>query len=343
MKCSLPFPAENLDNFLARPTPGLLNALPRMEGDFLLIGAGGKMGPNLALMLARGLQECGLKNTIHAVSRFSNPEARQILEEAGISVIAADVMDPDAVRRLPDAANVIFMAGQKFGTSSGPETTWAMNTLLPGRVAERYPKSRTVVFSTGCVYALSSAAEGGSTEESPLEPPGEYANSCIGRERVYEYYSRTHGTPSLLFRLNYAVDLRYGVLLDLAENLVAGNPIDVSMGHVNLIWQGDACARAIQSLELAGSPAVPLNVTGPETLSVRTLARKLAAYLEVEPTFTGQEADTAWLSNASRSFHHFGYPTVTVGEMLEWTAAWVKGGGKTLGKPTHFQSRDGKF
>lgn len=339
----LPFPAEKIDEFLSRPTPGSLETAQRLDGDTAIIGAGGKMGPTTALMLVRALRECGKKNKVYAVSRFSNPEARQVLEEGGVEVVAADLLDPEAVRSLPDAANVIFMAGQKFGTSSGPELTWAMNTILPAQVAARYPEARSVVFSTGCVYSLGAVSEGGSTEESPLEPPGEYANSCIGRERVYEYYSKTKGTPVLLFRLNYAIDLRYGVLLDIAQNLVAGNPIDVTAGHVNLIWQGDACARAVQGLELAASPAVPLNITGPETLSVRVLTQKLGRLLGKEPTFTGEEASTVWLNNAGRSFQHFGYPTVTTDAMIEWTAEWVKSGGNTLDKPTHFQARDGKF
>jgi len=218
-----------------------------------------------------------------------------------------------------------------------------MNTLVPANVAERYAASRLVAFSTGCVYSFASVTGGGSREEDPIQPVGDYANSCVGRERIFSHYARKNGTRAALFRLNYAIDFRYGVLVDVAEKILAGQPVDVTMGHANVIWQGDACARAIQSLDLAASPAVPINITGPETISIRSLALEFGRLFGMEVRITGTEAPQVWLNNASRSFALWGYPAVSLGEMIEWTAAWLHAGGKTLGKPTHFETRDGKF
>ncbi len=335
-------PAE-IEHFLAQPTPGVGETLRRNGGDILVAGAGGKMGPTVCLMLAAALREIGSSAQVIAASRFSNPEAAKALEAAGVKTVACDLMDRSSVATLPDAPNVIFMAGQKFGTSSSPELTWAMNTLVPANICERYPRSRIICYSTGCVYPLSPVRNGGSVEQDETSPPGDYANSCVGRERVMQHFARKNGTPIVLFRLNYAVEFRYGVLLDIARRVQARETIDVTMGHVNLIWQGDAAARSIQCLDLAGSPAVPLNVTGPETLSVRMLAHRFGQIFQKEPQLTGLEAETAWLSNAGASCGHFGYPTVSLEEMIRWVAAWVQEGGKTLGKPTHFEVRTGKF
>jgi len=315
----------------------------RLDGDIVILGAGGKMGPTLALMAAKAQRAAGKGRKVTAVSRFSDTALRQLLEEAGITTVSCDLLDRDAVRALPDCGNVIFLAGQKFGTSDSPEGTWAMNTLAPSHVAERYAEARIVAFSTGCVYSFAAVFSGGSREGASTAPEGDYANSCLGRERIFEYAARRWGTRVCLFRLNYAIDFRYGVLLDLAQKVEAGQEIDVSTGHVNVVWQGDANARALQCLELAESPARAINITGPETISIRETARRFGELLGKEPVFTGTEAPTAWLNNAGESFKLFGYPTVALDEMIEWTAAWVRSGGRTLDRPTHFETRDGKF
>ncbi len=340
---SLPCRLEECDDFLSRPTAGVIDSLARLDGPVMIVGAGGKMGPTLSIMAAKAMKAAGKSHPVIAVSRFSNATARAVLESSGIQTLSCDLLDRAAVSKLPECPNVIFLAGQKFGTSEGPERTWAMNTLVPANVAERYPASRIVAFSTGCVYSFTTVASGGSREDAPMEPPGDYANSCIGRERIFQFASAERGTPVCLYRLNYAVDFRYGVLLDVAQKVRDGVPIDVSMGHVNLIWQADANARAIQCLEVAASPARAMNITGPETVSIREVARRLGALLEREVTFTGTEAANGWLNNAGDSFKLFGYPTVSLDQMMEWTAAWVSQGGQTLGKPTHFETRNGKF
>jgi nucleoside-diphosphate-sugar epimerase len=247
------------------------------------------------------------------------------------------------VAKLPDAPNVIFMAGQKFGTGSAPELTWAMNTLVPAHCAERYARSRIVAFSTGCVYPLVTVASGGSRETDELGPPGDYANSCVGRERVFTYFSRKNNTPVLLYRLNYAIDLRYGVLLDVATKVWRGEPVDVTMGYANVIWQRDANAQALQCLALAAAPPAILNVTGPETISIRALAQQFGELFGRPVQIVGQEAPTAWLSNSAKAQKLFGPPSVAVDQLIAWTAEWVRHGGATLNKPTHFEVRDGKF
>lgn len=309
----------------------------------MIIGAGGKMGPTLSLMAAQILRELGGDRKVMAVSRFSSASSRKLLEDGGVETIACDLLDRDAVSKLPECENVIFLAGQKFGTAEGPERTWAMNTLVPANVAERFSQSRIVAFSTGCVYSFVPIGSGGSREDAPMEPAGDYANSCIGRERIFQFASTTKGTPVCLYRLNYAIDFRYGVLLDVAEKVFAGQPVDVTSGHANVIWQGDANARAIQCLEHAASPAKALNITGPETVSIRALAHRFGQMFGKPAQIVGEEAPTVWLANAGESFSLFGYPTVSLDQMMEWTAAWLQAGGETLGKPTHFETRDGKF
>jgi nucleoside-diphosphate-sugar epimerase len=339
----LPCPPDECDEFLSRPTQGAVEAVHRLNGDIMIAGAGGKMGPTLAMMVARAQETSGRKKKVYAVSRFSNPESREILEKQGVETISCDLLDQKAVAGLPEVSNVLFLAGQKFGTSSGPELTWAMNTMVPAHVAGRYRGARIVAFSTGCVFSFAPVVSGGSREDWPTEPVGDYANSCLGRERIFEYFSRQDGTPVCLFRLFYAIDFRYGVLLDVAQKVFQGEEVDATMGHANVIWQGDANARAIQSLEVAASPAVPLVITGPETISIRQLAVGFGRLFGREAKTTGEEAPSAWLGNAGESFRLFGYPTVSLDSMMEWTAAWVLQGGKTLGKPTHFEVRDGKF
>jgi nucleoside-diphosphate-sugar epimerase len=339
----LPFSAATLDDFLAVPTDGVVETLRRNPADILVAGAGGKMGGTLCLMLAAAAQKAGGARRIMAVSRFSSAQSRELLESRGVETISCDLIDRAAVEALPDAPLVIFMAGQKFGTSDQPELTWAMNTVVPANIAERYRRSPIVAFSTGCVYSLVSVASGGSREDSPTAPPGEYAHSTLGREGVFRFYSKRHGTPVALVRLNYSVEPRYGVLVDIGQRILSGQPVDLGMGHVNLIWQRDACAHAIQCLDLAGSPAVPVNVTGPDILSVRTLAGELGRRLGRVPAFSGRETELAWLNDASWSHRQFGNPPTPLQDMLDWTAAWLQEGGRTLGKPTHFETSDGKF
>lgn len=335
---------EELEEELSLPTAGVLETLRRVEGDVVVLGAGGKMGPTLARMVRRGMDELGQKaRRVTAVSRFSSEREAERLMRHGVEVIRCDLTDREAVAALPEAANVIFMAGQKFGTGGAPEVTWVMNTLVPAVAAERYARSRMVVFSTGCVYPLAPTGGSGSREEDAPGPPGDYANSCVGRERVCEYFSKRNGTPMLLFRLSYAIDLRYGVLVDVAQKVLRGEPVDVTMGYANVIWQGDANARAIQCLERVTSPAAVLNVTGLERVSIRALAMGFGERLGREAKVTGEEAGTAWLFDASRSYEWFGPPRVTVEEMVAATAEWVRRGGETLGKPTHFEVRDGEF
>lgn len=335
---------DELEEALSKPTPGVLETLRSLDGDVMVLGAGGKMGPTLARMVRRALDEIGLHHRrVIAVSRFSSSAAAQTLQKQGVETISCDLMNRQEVQALPDAPNVIFMAGQKFGTSDAPELTWVMNTLVPAIVAERYAKSRIVVFSTGCVYSLVPADGPGAREDAPLTPPGEYANSCVGRERIFTHFAKLHGTRALMFRLCYAIDLRYGVLCDVASKVANGTPIDVTMGSANVIWQGDANARAIQSLAYAASPPMALNVTGIERVSIRWLAQRFGELLGRDPIITGHEGETAWLWDASRSYELFGPPSVSLDEMIQATAHWQQLNGATLGKPTHFEVRDGQF
>ena len=334
---------DDLEERLSRPTAGVIDALRQFPGDVIILGAGGKMGPSLTTMVRRAVDTIGDDRTVTAVSRFSSATAATRLEQSGVRIVRADLGNREAIARLPDAANVIYMAGQKFGTRDLPSLTWAMNTLVPAMVAERYAQSRVVAFSTGNVYPLSPADGPGSREDDPLTPIGEYANSCVGRERVLEHVSRTHGTPIAIVRLNYAVDLRYGVLVDLAGRIVAGDPVSLAMGYVNVIWQGDANAQAIRALTLASSPPRPINVTGPDRLSVRDAAARLGARLGVRPQFVGSEARDALLSDTSLAQSIFGAPSVSTDTLIEWVARWVARGGTRLGKATKFEVRDGRF
>lgn len=334
---------QQLEDILSAPSPAVVEALAGLDGDLLIIGGSGKMGPSLARLAQRAIAAAGSNKRVRAVSRFSSPESRQALEQEGIETIAADLLNPDDLAALPDAANVIYMLGMKFGTTGREYETWATNTYVPGRVAERYPRSRIVVFSTGNVYPLTPVTRGGATEEHPTDPAGEYAQSCLGRERTFEYFSRRFGTPVTLFRLNYAIDLRYGVVYDIGKAVYEGRPVSLAMGNANVIWQGDANAFALRALTVCASPPYILNVTGPETISVRSVAEQFASAFGTTPQLVGEEAPTALLSNAGRAFRLFGYPRVTIQEMVEWTAHWIRQGGPTLAKPTHFQEREGRF
>lgn len=335
---------EALEAELSRPGTGVLETLARLDGDIVVLGAGGKMGPSLARMARRGLDAIGAPHRrVYAVSRFSAPDTAARLGAHGVITIPCDLLDRSAVAALPDAANVIFMAGQKFGTADAPDATWAMNTLVPAIAAERYAGARTVVFSTACVYPLVPVGGPGADESVAPGPPGEYATSCVGRERIAEFFSRRHRTPVLLFRLSYAIDLRYGVLCDVAGKVWRGEPVDVTMPAANVIWQGDANAHAIRCLEHAASPAVPLNVTGVEPVAIRWLAERFAERLGRPAIVTGTEGETAWLVDARRAAALFGPPEVDLDEMIEAQAAWVRDGRPTLGRPTHFEVRDGHF
>ncbi|MBI3945037.1 MAG: NAD-dependent epimerase/dehydratase family protein [Armatimonadetes bacterium] len=334
---------EQLEEILSRPTPGLVRDLGRLEGDVLILGTGGKIGPTLARMARRALDECGGKREVIGVDLFPQPGPREALEKLGIRTLACDLLKRDQVAALPDVPNVVFMAGTKFGSTGAEDFTWAMNAYMPGLVAERFQGSRIVVFSTGCVYPLVPVISGGATEETPPDPVGEYAQSTLGRERVFEFFSRRSNSPLTLFRLNYAVELRYGVLLDVGEKVWKGQPVDVTMGHANVLWQGDVAARALQCLNVAQSPPTVLNVTGPEVLSIRQVARRYGQLMGREPVITGQEADTALLVNPAKANGLFGYPTVAADTVMQWIAHWLEIEGPTLNKPTHYETRDGKF
>lgn len=328
-----------LDDALSEPRQATIRALARTEGDIVVLGAGGKMGPSLARMVKRAAPE----RRVIAVSRFSSADAAARLNAAGVETIRCDLLDRDAVAALPDAPNVIHMAGQKFGTTDAPSRTWMTNVVATAHCAERYADSRIVAFSTGNVYPLVPVSGDGSRETDTPAPVGEYAASCLARERVFEHIAATRGTPVAIVRLNYAVALRYGVLTDLAVQVRDGTPVSVEMGRVNIIWQGDANRAAIELLPLAANPPLVVNVTGSPPLSVRWLATQLAQRLQKTPAFAGTERPDALLSNTSRMRALLGEPEWRIEELLDATAAWVGGGGALLGKPTHFEERGGKF
>jgi hypothetical protein len=335
-----------LDERLSTPSEALVAALAALPGDVAILGVGGKMGPTLARLARRAADRAdggrGGRRIV-GVSRFSEPGLRAALHESGVETVATDLLDPAAVSALPDAPNVIFMAGRKFGSSGGESLTWAMNSYVPALVATRYGGSRLVAFSSGNVYPLVPVGSGGASEDLAPQPVGEYAQSVLGRERIFEHFSGRNGLAVLQLRLNYAIDLRYGILVDVAQQVLAGQPVDVTTGHVNVIWQGDANSVALRALALAAAPPAVLNLTGPETVSVRWLAQRFGDLLGREAQVTGQESPTALLNNAARCFRHFGYPAVPLDTMVEWVAGWVSRGARTLGKPTHFQEREGRF
>jgi nucleoside-diphosphate-sugar epimerase len=334
---------QQLEDLLAEPSQADARAMAEMEGDLLILGVAGKMGPSLAKRARRACERARLPKRIIGVARFSDPRVQQELQAVGIETVSADLLSPGAMATLPDAPNILYMAARKFGSTGAEHLTWAMNTLLPALVADRYATSRIVAFSTGNVYPLVPVAQGGASEDTPTGPIGEYAQSALGRERIFEYFSERNQTPVMFLRLNYAIDLRYGVLLDIGQRVFERRPVDVSMGHVNVIWQGDANSIALRSFALCQSPPAVLNVTGPETVAVRWIARRFGERFGVEPNIEGTESETALLSNAARCHRLFGYPSVTVEQMIEWVAEWIGMGGATLAKPTHFETRDGRF
>ena len=334
---------EALEEYLSTPTPEVVEALGSLEGDLMILGAGGKMGPTLALLAARSVAAGGSGKRVIGVSRFSDAQVAHTLEESGVKTISLDLMEEGALDRLPDVENIVYMVGSKFGTTGQEGRTWAINAFLPGLVARRFRSSRFVVFSSGNVYPLSPVTHADCTEDTWPAPIGEYAQSVLGRERVFSYFSEAYDIPAVLFRLNYAVEMRYGVLLDIARKVWLGEPVDLSMGHVNVIWQGDANAYALRAMALAATPPLVLNITGPEMLSVRALARRFGELLGRTPVFAGAEAPDALLSDAQQAFALMGYPRVPVGKVIEWVAAWIVAGGTVHDKPTKFQVRNGRF
>ena len=334
---------EQLEDRLSEPTPEVVQTLRRLEGDLIILGVAGKMGPSLARMARRASDLAGIQRRIIGVARFSSGGLEAELQRDGLETIHCDLLDEEAVRRLPEAANVLYLAGMKFGATGQESLTWAINTHLPAIVCRKFARSQIVAFSTGNVYGVVPATGGGSLETDPPAPVGEYAMSCLGRERMFEHFSRTLGTRVALVRLNYACDLRYGVLVDLARKVLTGAPVDLGMGWFNTLWQGDANATTLRGFDHVASPPLALNLTGPEVLSVRETCERLGKLLSRQPFFVGAEAPTALLSNARRAFSLFGQPRVNADQLIAWVAAWLLHGGPTLDKPTHFEARDGRF
>ncbi len=332
-----------LDTLLGRPYPELVDLMRRLDGDIVILGIAGKMGRSLGAAAVSAIRAAGMPWKVYGVSRFSDTDATAALESEGITPLRCDLLDRSTVKTLPRVRNVVFMAGRKFGTAGEETLTWAMNTLVPAHVCEHYAASRIVAFSTGCVYPVIPTSRAGCTETDPPDPVGEYAQSCLGRERIFGYFSRTWDTPVCLIRLNYALDLRYGILHDLARAIWEGRPVDRTVDQFNAIWQGDANNQALLALELCASPPAVLNVTGPETASVTETARTLGELLGKPVTFAGKPGPTAYLNNAARAHRLFGPPRVPLAQVVRWTAQWIKQGGRSLNKPTHFEVADGKY
>lgn len=328
-----------LDELLCRPDQALIDDLGKVDGDIMILGVAGKMGPTVAGLV----KAASPHRRVIGVARFGNAVTRGWLEARGIETIACDLLDEAALNRLPRSANVVFMAGRKFGAEGDLALTWAMNSHVPALVAQAFCHSRIVVFSTGCVYPFVPVDGKGANEITPLGPPGEYAQSCVGRERMFEFFSRRNATPGRLVRLNYAIDMRYGVLHDIAAKVWRNQPIDVSIGHVNVIWQGDAAAQALRCLAHCEVPISPVNVSGREFLSVRDLATRFGRHFGHDPVFTGTEQPTAWLTDTSLAARLFGLPVVDTERMIAWTADWVARAMPSLGKPTRYEVRDGRY
>jgi len=334
---------EQLDDLLSEPTEYVVETLSRLEGDIILLGAGGKIGPSLARMAKRASDTAGTSRRVIGVDLFPSGEQERKLQSVGVETLRCDLLNPNEVRALPDAANVVFMAGMKFGSTGREALTWAINAYLPGLICEKYRNSRIVVFSTGNIYGMTPVSRGGSVETDVPRPEGEYAMSALGRERIFEYFSCSFGMPAAIIRLNYACEMRYGVLLDIARRVFSEEPVDLAMGYANVIWQGDANAMVLAAFGHASSPPLALNVTGPEVLSVREVAERFGSLVGKKPTFAGEECPDALLSNTQKAYGLFGRPSITAERMITWIAEWVMRGGESLGKPTHFESRDGRF
>lgn len=335
---------EILNEMLTTPSQGLIEDIAKIEGDIMVLGAGGKMGPDICILAARAAKAAGVSKKVYAVSRFSDKAAAKRLEDEGVIVIAADLMENGALESLPDCENIIFMAGRKFGTGGSEYLTWGMNSWLPCMTAKRFQKSNIVAFSSGNLYPKVPTCSGGATEETKPLPVGEYPMSCLARERAFEYAAKALGTKVCIMRLNYAIDLRYGVLHDISQTILEGKSVDLAaMPSFNCIWQKDANEAAIRLLLHTSSDMSIVNVTGPETAGVKETAKKLAAALGKEVSFVGEEADTAYLNNAGKMFTLFGYPTASLDTLIQWQAQWLLSGGRSLGKPTHFEERNGNY
>ena len=334
---------DHLDEFMSTPSEELVRLMGRLDGDILILGIAGKMGHTLGRQALRAIQIAKVEKRVIGVSRFTNPQSRKKIESYGISTVSCDLLDPGAVADLPDAENVVFMAGRKFGTEGNEHLTWAMNCDLPAICSRRYRHSRIVVFSTGCVYPPASPADGGCTEAQKPKPVGEYAMSCLGRERIFEHYSALFGTKIAIARLNYAVDMRYGVLRDIADRIAGGIAVDLTVPAFNVIWQGDATDHILRLLEHCSTPPFVINITGSEQISTRTIATELSDLMDVPVTLPDTEGDIALLSDSTKSASLLGPPRIAMETMVRWTAKWVSAGGPSLEKPTHFEVMDGKF
>jgi len=331
----------HLEDVMTTPSAALIADLRAVDGDLMVLGAGGKMGPTLARLAKRAAPE----KRVIGVARFSEPGVREALAAGGVECMRTDLLDRAQIYALPDVANVVFMAGRKFGSTGREDLTWAMNAYVPGLVAERFKRSRIVAFSTICVYPYVGVASGGAREDATpaTPPPGDYANSCVARERMFEYGSHLHGTPGRLIRLSYAIDMRYGVLHDVSRKVLASEPIDLAMGHANVIWQGDANTQVLRTLRACTTPCSPLNVTGPETVSIRALALEFGRRFGRAPLFAREESVTAWLANTEAATRLFGYPAIPLSQLIDWTADWMQRDLPRWNKATHFETRDGVY
>ena len=334
---------DQLEELLSRPPAYLIEIFERLPGDVIILGVAGKMGPTLARMAKRASDAAGSTRKIIGVARFSKPEQQPSLEMHGVETIKCDLLDQKQLDALPDAPNVIYMPAMKFGSTGQEALTWAMNTYLAGMCAQRYARSRIVAFSTGNVYGLNPVILGGALENADLDPRGDYAQSCLGRERMFEHFSRVNKTPTALIRLNYATEMRYGVLVDVAQKVFAEEEIDLAMGAFNAIWQGDANAMSLACLAYCKWPPFVINVAGPEMLSLRRCAQTFATLMNKPLKTRGVESSDALISNGQLGHRMFGYPRVPIQQLMSWIADWVMSGGASLGKPTHFEARDGKY
>jgi len=340
---SLPCRPEELDHFISRPTDSVLQSLRGLDSDVLVLGAGGKMGLHVSLMLKRALESINSPHQIIAVSRFGSVNSREVFEQSGIETIACDLCDAKSLAELPDSQNIFFLAGVKFGSSDRPELLQQMNIDMPRLVTERFRGTRIVALSTGCVYSYVPLDSAGSNEHSPTDPPGKYARSCLGREQAFIDAAAKHGSRISLIRLYYSLELRYGVLLDIAQLVYQEQPVDISMPYVHVIWQGDAVAQIIRTLELTANPPFILNIAHPKRLEVQALANGFGERLGKSVRFTGQPAKEGWLPDATRALNQLGPPEVQISQIMDWIAAWLEAGHTTLNKPTGFAVMDGKF
>ena len=334
---------ERLEELLSMPSDETVKLFSRLEGDLIFLGVAGKIGPTLASMAKKACDLAGVKKRIIGVSRFSSKEERKKIEDFGIETLSGDLLDKDFINSLPKVENVFFLAGMKFGSEDNLPVTWAINSYMPGLVVEHFKDSRIAAFSTGCVYPLVPVESGGSKESDLPFPVGEYAQSCLGRERLFEYGSRQNKTKVILIRLNYSVELRYGVLVDIAVKVKNREPIDLSMGYFNVIWQGDSNDMVLRSIEHAEYPSKALNITGDEILSVREVAKEFGKLFGVEPILEGEESRTALLSNSTEAFKLLGYPKTPISQVMKWIVEWIKNNHKLAGKPTHYEVRDGRY